>query len=236
MSEARQGRAQQILQAAVSSQQEAVASQRRNTQHTHLQSCHQHHTPGEHPLQTLAFTQQNDCLWRGCPSNPDVNSQKKEMEEKQQYLLRVSHGKLAYCNEVSEIKQETKWGFSRLSTVMPCTLQMKTGSLRAKEPCKSSKRPGYLGIYPCEGYMCTCVYVHVQIRVKPGSSVTALYVFLKLSLSVTCNLRRKQGLPTTEFLSPWNLSGCLPNIEIQAPPCLVSVLFIGFHSTALADL
>lgn len=60
---------------------------------------------------------------------------------------------------------------------MPCTLQIKTGSLRAKEPCKSSKRPGYLGIYPCGGgHMCTCVYVYVQTRVMPGSSVIALYV------------------------------------------------------------
>lgn len=55
------------------------------------------------------------------------------------------------------INKKQNEDFLCLSTVMPCTLQIKTGSLRAKEPCKSSKRPGYLGIYPWgEG---TCVHV-----------------------------------------------------------------------------
>lgn len=93
--------------------------------------------------------------------------------------------------------------FLCLSTVMPCTLQIKTGSLRAKEPCKSSKRPGYLGIYPCGGgahvYMCVCVCADQSYAWFLSHCPICS---LKLGLSVTCNLLRKQGPPTTESLSP----------------------------------
>lgn len=86
---------------------------------------------------------------------------------------------------------------------MPCTLQIKTGSLRVKEPCKSSKRPGYLGIYPCGGgahvYMCVCVCADQSYAWFLSHCPICS---LKLGLSVTCNLLRKQGPPTTESLSP----------------------------------